>query len=285
MFWILLCVAVVLALFIYVKFFKVIKVGSMTLVTGGVKTGKSTLAVYLSIKAYKKERRRVFIYNKVLYPVFHLFFKKMKLKEIPLYYSNIPVAVKGYCPLTTDLILRKTRFRYRSIIYICESSLVADSMSFKDQDLNENMLLLNKLIGHETRGGKIFYDTQAIGDNHFAIKRCVSSVLYIHHAKKFPFFYVAFVRELKYSDDGNSVNTFDSDVEDTLKMVLIPKSVWKCFDCYCYSALTDKLPVESRQKTVLKKDKKKVNYILTFKKFLTVRTKEDCHNAKDESKN
>lgn len=76
--------------------------------------------------------------------------------EKPLLYSNIPLAVDGFTPLTLDLIQRKERFRYGSVIYVCESSLVADSMSFKDPLLNENMLLLNKLIAHETRGGYIF---------------------------------------------------------------------------------------------------------------------------------
>ena len=149
----------------------------MVLVTGGVKTGKTTLSVRLVYKTWKKQVLKVRIQNALLSVFKFLGFKKFKdveKKPLPLIYSNIPINMP-YVPLTQKLIQREERFVYGSVIYVCESSLLADSMSFKDEYVNEQLLLLNKLIGHETKGGYLFYDTQAIGDNHFSIKRCLST--------------------------------------------------------------------------------------------------------------
>lgn len=279
MFWLILIVVVIL-LCLTAHIFKIPKFGNMVLVTGGVKTGKSTMSVWLACRQYWRQKRKYYIYNYVIYPLFKPLrkfkrFKRMRKKEYPLFYSNIPVAVKGYTPLTRELIERKTRFRYGSVIYVCESSLVADSMSFRNELLNEEMLLLNKLIAHETRGGYLFYDTQSAHDNHFAVRRCLSQYFYIHHLTKWiPFFAVAWVRELKYSgaEDGsnNEVNVFNEDVEETLKAVVIPKSTWRRFDCYCYSIFTDHLPVEDRQKDVGKWDRKKASKIVSFKNYQTI---------------
>ena len=55
-----------------------------------------------------------------------------------------------------------------------------------------------------------------------------------------------YVRELFYSEDSSSVNTFEEDVEQSLLLTIVPKSVWKKFDAYCYSKLTDHLPLENK---------------------------------------
>ena len=231
-------ICVIIALIAYIRVRKVPKVGSLALVTGGVKTGKSTLSVHLAIRTYKKNRLKWKV-QKILRKVF----KFMPAMEEPLLYSNVPLAGIKYVPLTIDLLLRQERFRYRSVVYIQEASLVEDSMLFKNMEINERLLYFNKLIGHETRGGTIIYDTQAIQDCHYAIKRSISSYLWIHHNTKIPFFVLVYVREMFYSEDGAGVNVFNEDVEKTLLITIIPKAIWKRFDAYCYSALTDHLEV------------------------------------------
>lgn len=217
--------------------FKLPKVGALCLVSGGVKTGKSTFSVALVMSNYKRVHRRWKIRK---------FFCELLGKEVveePLIYSNIPLSVP-YVPLTEDLLTRKKRFRYGSVIYVCEASLVADSQMIKNMDLNNRLLLFNKLIGHSTKGGLIIFDTQSTSDCHYSVKRCLSEYFYIHHLIKWlPFFLIAFVREERYSNDGVVVNSYDNDVEDSLKKVIIPKSTWKKFDRYCYSTMTDDLPV------------------------------------------
>lgn len=273
MIWVVL-IAILVVLYLVNKILKIPKFGNMTLVTGGVKTGKSTMTVWLAVRQYWRQLRKYYIYNYVLYPVFHRIpfgvFKRMKLREKPLFYSNIPIAIKNFVPLTRKLIQRQERFTYGSVIYVCESSLVADSQAIKDPLINEEMLLLNKLIAHETKGGYIFYDTQSIMDNHYAVKRCLSSYFYIHHSLKIPFFMLSWVRELKFSEDNSAVNTFDDDVEETLRLVIIPKSVWKLFDCYCYSVLTDDLPVVDNVVPVFKYGDKKARKIVTFRDYKSI---------------
>lgn len=269
---ILILIAAAFLLFLLWQILKIPKFGNMTLVTGGVKTGKTTMSVWLAIRQYWRQLRKYRIYNNIILPMLHWLpikkCKKMKKREKPLFYANIPIGIKDYVPLTTDLIERRKRFRYGSVIYMCESSLVADSQCIKDPLINEEMLLLNKLIAHETKGGYLFYDTQSIGDNHYAVKRCLSSYFYIHHMRKIPFFCLAWVRELKYSEDNTDVNTFQTDLEDTLKLVIIPKKVWKLFDCYCYSALTDHLPVV--ETTVPVGEDKKARKLVTFRNYKTI---------------
>ena len=249
-------VLVALAIHFIRKLFKYPKVGSMCMVTGGVKTGKSTFSVALVIREWKT-RHRVWKFRKFFQKLF-----KLTIDEEPLIYSNVPLAVP-YVPITKDMLLRKVRFNYGSVLYVCEASLLADSQMVKDKELNENLLLFNKLIGHELKGGCIIYDTQAISDVHYSIKRCLSEYFYIHHLVKWiPFFLVAYIREERYSDDGTVVNINDKDVEETLTRVIIPKSTWKKFDCYCYSALTDDKPVVN---TTVVADSLKAEEIVSFK--------------------
>lgn len=224
----------------FLKRFKACAIGSLTLVDGGVKTGKTAVSIYLALREYKRTRRSVRFSN-----FFRKIFNKPLLEE-PLLYSNIPLAIP-YVPLTDDLLLRKKRFRYGSSILIDDASLVADSMLFKDKDLNERLLFFNKLIGHMTKGGHLIYNTQSLSDLHFSVKRCLSEYFYIHHISSWiPFFFIAYVIECRYSEDGSVSFTQNVDTSDLLKRVIIPKSIFKKYDRYCYSVLTDDLPVEDK---------------------------------------
>lgn len=270
---------IVLIMFIANKIlskFKFPKVGCVALITGGVKSGKSTFAVGLAIQRYKA----IQLSWKIRSWFCRLLHKEER--EEPLLYSNIPLSVP-YVPLTKDLLLRKKRFRYGSVVYVNEASLVADSMlgsssngSKTDTELvAERLMFFNKLFGHETYGGYLIYDTQCVVDLHYSIRRCISEYFYIHHLqKKVPFLLIASVREERHSEDSGVVNTYTEDVEQSLQRVLIPKSVWKKFDAYCFSYLTDDLPVED---SVIVGDKNdlKAREIVSFRNFKTVDVKKE----------
>ena len=187
-----------------------------------------------------------------------------------------------YVPITDDLLLRKKRFVYGSVILIQEASLVADSQLIKNMDINEQLLLFNKLIGHETKGGCLIYDTQSIGDCHYSIKRCLSSYFYVHHIVKWlPFVLIVYVQECRYSDDNSTITVTTQDSELTLRRVIISKRNWKYFDSYCYSILTDHLDIE---KTVVNNNLHtsdlKARKILSFRKNF-----EKLGGSIDEKKN
>lgn len=237
--------------------YKLPKISALTLITGGVKCGKSTFAVAVAIREHRRAVRRVKFRNFI-----RRLIGRNNFDPVPLLYSNIPLNVP-YVPITSDLLLRKSRFEYGSIIYVNEASLLADSQLIRNVKLNTDLLLFNKLIGHETKGGKLIYDTQSVSDVHYSIKRSLSEYFYIHHLRRGLFFLVAYVIENRYSDDGSVVSISDGDVEDQkMRKVLLSKKYWKYFDCYCFSAMTDHLPVE--RDTVVA-DSLKCDHVLSFR--------------------
>ena len=260
MIWLVLIIGLIVVMVLTRKFKKP-KLSCMALVTGGVKAGKSTFSCALALSKYKSQVRKVRFAN-----FFRRIFRK-ELFEKPLLYSNVPLNCE-YVPLTDDLLLRKQRFVYRSVIYAQEASLIADSQLIKDLDINQRLLLFNKLIGHETKGGFLIYDTQCINDNHYSVKRCISEYFYIHDTVKWiPFILLCHVRELRYSDDGQEINVYEGDVEESMRTVLVSKRVWKMFDAYCYSVLTDHLPVASEVVEGRELSDLKAHKIVSFRKY------------------
>lgn len=226
---------------------KRLRYGNLTLVSGGVKTGKTELCVALAMKQYKKQLRK---WRKSC--------KRARLRyeplpEKPLLYSNMPIGKKGfkYAPLTTELITRKERFRYGSVVYFNEVSFIAGSKDIKDEELNDTLLQLFKLCAHETKGGYFFLDTQSPQDMHYTVKRSLSTYYYIYRRLTLPFVSLLWMRENILVDGDNTVaidtqiDTQDSIADGGKKMYFRPilNKWWKYYDQYAYSALTDDLPV------------------------------------------
>lgn len=235
-------IVLIILYFIWIRKFKVPKVGSLVLITGGVKCGKSFLSVDILDKTIRRNRRYTKVSN-----FFNKIFKRELLEE-PLVYSNVPLNMP-YVPLTYDLLMRKTRFRKGSVVYIQEASLVADSQLVKDMALNNEMLIFYKLIGHELgAGGTMIVDTQVISDLHYSIKRSCSQYFYVHYTKPLAIlpWAIVYLREMMYSEDS-ATNVINSDLEDDLKKVLVPKKVWKLYDSYAYSSLTDNLDIDENE--------------------------------------
>lgn len=231
--------------FVYRKNFKRLAIACVTLITGAVKTGKSLLGVYLSQKKYKKVHRLWWIKTRI--------FKK-KIEE-PLFYTNVWVTFgRGKKPHKLDKnirlielkhLLRLKRFNYKSVIYIDECSLMADNMDWSNKKRNACLSMFNKLIGHETRGGYLFYDTQALEDNHYSIKRVLSNFFFIQKSKNFFFFRVLYVREMISKEIGE--NNFIDDLDTTTRKVLIFRWWYNHYDRYYFSYLTDRLPRNSKK--------------------------------------
>lgn len=244
-----------------------VKFGSFYLISGGVKTLKTGTAVFLAVKRYRKSHRKW---------KFKAFFQKLlrfPVSEEPHLYSSVPLRNVPFVPLTGDILKRQDyRPTFGSVIFMQEASLFADSQAIRDQELNERLTLWNKLIGHETHGGCIIYDTQSVQDCHYSIKRCLSNYMFITELIKiFPFFFIVKCRELTYSEDNSSVMTIDPEEnQDSIRVLLVPKRILKYYDPYAYSYLTDNLtPLENV--TVLDKNASlKAKSIVTIRKFKTI---------------
>lgn len=253
----LIAVLLIIIYFKYIKKHKEIKSNSILFISGAPKTGKSFLGVYCIFKAYKKNYFKWFVKN-----TFMKLFKKGEIEK-PLLYSNIPLKYKlpfhkyemSYC-LTKEHLEGKARLNYNSCVYIGEWSLVANSRLGQyyglkngvDYDIiNEKLLFFTKLFGHATHGGgKMVIDSQTISDCHYALKRCLSQYVYIHHNINIPFFKLLFVKECTYSEDNSSIQTNTEDIEDGLKWLIIPKQkIYKMYDYCCYKVLSDDKPLNN----------------------------------------
>lgn len=258
---ILICFLVIFVLF---KNIKNLNISCVFLINGAVKGGKTFLSVYSAILWYKRE---LFMYYIKCFLCFILR-KEKPLK--PMLYSNIHLRGIKYNLLTIYILQREVKIPPKSVVLMDEASLVADSMLYKDTDINEDIKLFVKLFGHYSKGGHLIINTQAIEDLHYNFKRCISKHLYIYKRIKLPFFTVMKVRELMYSSDNSNItNVIQGDLEDSLKTIIVPNKYYKYYDCYCYSIFTDDLPLYAIYDTEKKnkKDSLKTDIIPSFIDF------------------
>lgn len=253
---ILLIIAVILIVlwFIYRGNFKKITIQCINLITGAPKTGKSLLCADLCARTYKKIHKswwiKTHIFRKdIEEPLFYtnvLFsFKNIKNRDIDSTYRRKAHKLdKNIRMLETDILKRQKRVAYGSVVYIQESSLTSDNQDYLDNVTNVLQSLFNKLFGHETKGGVLFYDTQNVLDNHYAIKRCTSSFQWIMKSRNFFFFRVLYIRELINADSvSSSQNNFNEDVDLSVRKYIVWRWCYKRYDRYYFSYMTDTLPI------------------------------------------
>lgn len=282
-------VFIILGIFIWFKIkkrFKFPKVGSIALFTGGVKVGKSAVSLACAISNFKRVKRK-WRFKNFIRKVLNKFRRnKFNLLEEPYFYSTIPIRGIPYVQLTREHLLRRQRIRSGSVVFIDEASLVADSQLIKDKEINSNLLLFFKLFGHEC-GGLCVINTHCITDLHYALKRTTSQYFYVHSLSRWiPFFTVANIREERYSEDGTTVNAYIEDIEDSLKRCIMRKKIFKRYDSYCFSYLTDHLPTDTEDDLVYlgRKDSLKANEVVSFRpEFYNLSLREEIENEKKDS--
>lgn len=242
MFIIIIIIAIVI-LFIVLKKSKKFTFDNVVMINGCIGGGKSLLSVKIAINSINKAHgiwwRRKYIWSKI--------FRNIKNEEEPLLYSNIPVKSKYYTPLDNDILLRKKRMHYKSVILIDESSLLATSLDYKDKELSESLSLFLKLVRHSLKGTyknifgtypNVIINTQSKNDNHYAFDRTLNQVLYITKSITIPFFKVIWCRDLLLID--SVINDFDDDIKESIstRWFLIPKKYFRKYNSYAYEFLT-----------------------------------------------
>ena len=244
---ILICVAILLVRKLLSRF-KFPKISAIAIYTGAVKVGKSGVSLACALSKYRSVRIRWHISC-----FFRRLFRKSLLEE-PLLYSNIPLAGVKYHDITLNHILRKERFAFGSVVFIDEGSLLADCYlsKIKDKlncDLSIELLKFVKLFGHETHGGYLIINSQCMSDLNIALRKCTNQMFYIHSCYSFKILPISIckMREERYSEDGTTVNSYNDDVEDSLKTVIFRKKVFKQYDRFSFSRLTDNLPMNNKK--------------------------------------
>lgn len=268
--WILIVVAVLIIIYWYVKHVKKLKISNVYFISGAVKTGKSFVSVALAVKTYKRN----LLMFRLGYPFLRLklHLRKEKYDEKvykPMLYSNIPLRFVKHNRFTKDILLRKVRIPNKSVILLDETSLLADSMLFKDNEINAELLLFFKLFGHYSHGGTLITNSQTIADNHFSLKRSIGRYLYVYNRTNFIFFTRIKGEEKIYSDDTTSMNVNVGDLEDSQKILVFRNKYYKYYDCYCYSIFTDGLTiqVDFDRPILTKRDSLKCDNLVTLQNF------------------
>lgn len=255
----------------YFKFCKIPKLKNIVFIDGSLGTGKSFYSVALAVRCYKRNLRR-YKFKKFLLKLF----RSKKVLEEPLLYSNMKLSSIPFVVVTKNLLFRKNyRFAKGSILLLDEFSLIADQMTYKNNEMNERLTLFFKLFRHEV--GKdclCIVNSQSTSDLHYSLKYVLSDYLYIHHKVKLPFFSCLKVQELTYNSDkgAQSVVTINNaDIEDNLKFMLVSNKYFKYYDSYCYSIFTDSLPIYKEVQYFTDKDRKqgklKSDYLVSFKEY------------------
>ena len=146
-------------------------IGCLTLITGALKSGKTLMGLRCALRKYKSA-----VLRWKLSCLWMRIIHKPEPEE-PLFYTNISVAGVRFVPVTLDILYRRVRVSRKSVMFLSETSLIADSMTVKDALLNEEINVFFKLYGHESHGGKCIIETQNVLDNHYAITSDIKFIL------------------------------------------------------------------------------------------------------------
>ena len=264
MIYLVLAIGILLLIIIAKGKIKKVKTGTVTVITGAVKSGKTLLAVRLALKEYR--------INRLKWRIRKIFKKD---EEEPLLYSNTPLAVK-YTPITREILLRQKRMNYKSVVLLTEASLVWDNMLYKNNDINEQIMLFIKLFGHETKGGTLIIDTQAVGDLAIAVRRCISTRLYVDSTiRTIPFLTISKVKEERYDEEGATIQVNEGDQDKQYKYIIGTKSIYKKYDRYAFSVLTDNLKAENKQIDGTKVEDLKQRVIIGFREWKGVKKNDE----------
>ena len=141
-------VGVIVLLFWLRRKFKKLVLPNVFIVDGAPKTGKSALSLTLAHRIYVKN---VFKWH-IGKPLYWLRYHDLSdYPPKPMFYSNIPVGFTHNL-LSKRIIYHQAKVPPKSVIFIDEASLFADSQLIKDSELNLKLTLFCKMIGHTTKG-------------------------------------------------------------------------------------------------------------------------------------
>lgn len=235
---------------------------TILLITGGVGMGKTSTGLNECLKSFRKKRFRYYFKTKFL---------RKKNVEKPFIYCNMPLYGVEYKSFTLEHLLREKRFEYDSVIFLNEISLIADSMLAynigKDKAreyVNKQLQLFCKLIRHETlgKGITLILDTQNPNDMAMGGDRCLSSCTQITKSIKWlPFFRLIQCRVMTINVQNvqNNVNESE-DVSNVDFWRLVPKSIFRKYNSYCYEFLSSDLPIIPNSILYNKKNMKRKDF-------------------------
>lgn len=244
----LILIIITIILFILlVRYFLKNKRDTITCYTGGLGSGKTCFSVHDSIKIFKLQRFKVFLYN-----LFH----KVK-REKPLLYTTIPVYInKRYGmseKLELDHVLLKKRLNERSVTFIDEIGGFASQFEYKNVNIYDNFDEFIRLYRHFTKGGYLVVNDQCSENIVLQVRRRINVITNLSKFYVVPFFHIViyFSRKINISEEIKTILVDEDDINNTSKLNITYWPFffkWKIlgkkphYDTYCYSERYKRIP-------------------------------------------
>ena len=258
MFWLILIIVLTVLLIIFLarKYAKS-KIDVITCFTGTLGSGKTTLAVALSLKLYKKSFVKYRKYCKSLKKECRQNHKKYVAPPKPKLYSNIPIRIRNNVyseVLTLDILLLQRKIPQFSIVFIDEVGSFATQFDFKNPNILDNFNEFVRFFRHYV-DGHIVLTEQSSENINLWIRRRICNIYNLSKFVVIPIIHVVIYlsREINISEEIKTILTDEDSTNDTNKvnikwMPLFFRKRFRHFDSRCYSGRYQKLRIVSSKK-------------------------------------
>jgi hypothetical protein len=242
-----LIILVIGILFYLLLSFRQKKVPNNTIVafTGGLGSGKTLLAVRHAIQSYRRSIRQYYAERYI--PILNMFPKKYK--EMPQFYSNIPVRVGWFWygkrmarQLTYEHLTLQSRIEEYSTLLIDELGQFANQYEYDNPFVQQYIQEFVRFFRHYV-DGRMFITDQSSSNIVVSIRRRINQIYNLSNFTKIIFFYKVNVSEIHITED--LLNIQDSLTPDSEQPyffgTMLPTLIRKLFrvlpryDSRCYS--------------------------------------------------
>lgn len=244
---------IIVVLFILLKVIKnyaKISYNQVLGIFGGVKSGKTLLAVKTALKQFKisqkywqRKKRKVVYYNVLITLLNKFKKKKLELKELPLapqFYSNIPIRVnKKYgmsLKVSKELLLLKEKIPNGSILLLDEFGTIASQYGYTEEQIRTDISEFVRFYGHYTKQKGLLIVIDQSTDR--ILKEVRVSLGAIYETSEFSKF--GFIGKQKIIKYQNTIQTEYVVQKEQIKnkyYLLLKKN----YDPYCYSERVNNL--------------------------------------------
>lgn len=217
---------------------------------GGVKSGKTLLAVKTALKQFKisqkywqRKKRKIIYYNVIITLLNKFKKKKLAYKEIPLtpqFYSNIPIRVnKKYgmsLKVSKEILLLKEKIPNGSIMLLDEFGTIASQYGYTEEQIRTDISEFVRFYGHYTKQKGLLIVIDQSTDR--ILKEVRVSLGAIYETSEFS--KLGFIGKQKIIKYQNTIQTEYAVQKEQIKnkyYLLLKKN----YDPYCYSERVNNL--------------------------------------------
>ena len=245
--------------YILYRFFKCYRLPNNNIIcfTGTLGTGKTYMAVFQALRAYKRQRLKHFFYRKLPFMRWLLCFLMPECKYPASFYSNIPIQINlskkrphYTLPLKKEHLLMTELLPERAVVLVDELGQICSQWEFDNPYVMQNVQTLIRFFRHFTNG-KMFV-TDQVSSN--IVKPIRDRLGYVYQLNDFhrdllvlPFFKVECIPLQNLDDGGTNIDIDLSDLTKSYFYGFLPYK-WmhiKHYESRCFKKLYTKNAVRT----------------------------------------